>query len=62
MDPNETYRIMNDASLSRQERTAAAVDLCDWMVSGGFPPDGVERSAAFRQCSLMRHPSFGGFR
>jgi hypothetical protein len=61
MDPNETYRIMNDTSIPREERTAAAVNLRDWMIRGGFPPDGVDRAAAFRQCSLMRHPSFGGF-
>ena len=51
MDPNATLRIVQDKSNDRSERRKAATDLYHWIVSGGFPPHGID---PFRLATLLK--------
>lgn len=56
MDPTTTYDLMMDSTLSLGERRGAAVSLRDWIVRGGFPPKGMIRDEALRDCAMILHP------
>lgn len=47
MDPDVTLAIMRDTTATYDERMAAAINLTDWLLRGGFPPDGMTAGDAF---------------
>lgn len=38
MDPDTTWTIINDENADADDRAAAALDMFEWLITGGFLP------------------------
>lgn len=56
MDPDVTFRTLNDENATLGERREAARNLLTWLYGGGFVPAGwyLSREELITTCQLMR--------